>query len=1059
MLPIWSGKPLRVLALCTGSVMGLATSSPAFTLIDFASRMEKASVAPAATAANNPSATSGRRYTVSDDGCFVVYTSTATNLVSGQIDGNLGSDVFLYQSCGVRTVRLVSHAFAAPLTTAGALGTFSDQPIISPDGAYLVFRSTATNIVPGSYTLGQTNIFLWNRVSDTFALVSHSFLAGNQGGNGNSQNPVISRTATNPFVAFESVATNLQLIDTNGVSDIFRFNSLGGAVTLVSNSITGAQGNGGSFNPDINGAGDCVVFESGATNLVNNAGGDTNGLQDVFRWQGAGNTRLLSHRTGSPATDTQAGNGESTEVSTDDACTRFAFKSTATNLHPGQVENNNGTDVFWAGTTGDATLVSFRDGATNTTGFHPAVPAQPLVSYSPIISRTGLLVAYASRANNIAPGQIDTGTPSSDVFLHPIGGGINRLVSHRATIPPNALDLQTVANGESFAPELSINGFYVAYESDATNLDPNQNDGNSARDVFLHNTRFNNSIMVSPRFAALAIGGNSQSIRPAISGEGYSVAFTGRSGDHIAEDPETSGFDDVFLFNTVTLPVVPFLSARSTASQNTLEWIMPPTNYVNMQAFVHTTSPCSFDFSDPGWSPLGVASPAANTSALFTDPTVYAPGTTRCYGIFIRTDAGPILGTDFPVRTVIARTLEDPTAAAKWASQVGSGATLTQVGIGTQSLITVGNLGSIHGLTRGPGGGFWPASFWPFRVTLNPIQGRPPVLPLGVLGSNAAVASARTTYVGSQDGRAYGYDSDKGARAGGALVYTSPRLGAVNEGVQGGPTGVFTLFGGLSNQVFAGGRTGSTGTFYALDPSTGMQLPGSPFTGGGPSIGPIFTSAAVDYTLNQVYFASLENAGGPSLWCLGLSTDGLGSTCWTQSSPTGISGGPVQRNGRVYVGDDNGQVWAFLAAGGSSAWAAPFTSCGGGSAIKSYVLADRQGTAQDLYYAAGSSLCGISDLGVGASFKWAPISVIPNPSAPILVRILGVPYLYVGSSNGRLYQINADNPSGAGGIKSVDLRVAGGAATIGPPSFDVFDNMVYVGASSGEVFAVQAPLP
>ena len=48
------------------------------------------------------------------------------------------------------------------------------------------------------------------------------------------------------------------------------------------------------------------------------------------------------------------------------------------------------------------------------------------------------------------------------------------------------------------------------------------------------------------------------------------------------------------------------------------------------------------------------------------------------------------------------------------------------------------------------------------------------------------------------------------------------------------------------------------------------------------------------------------------------------------------------------------------------------------------------------------------------------ISTIPGPSAPVLVRIGGEAYVYVGSSDGRLYQVEADNEAA---ITSVLLRI------------------------------------
>jgi outer membrane protein assembly factor BamB len=100
-------------------------------------------------------------------------------------------------------------------------------------------------------------------------------------------------------------------------------------------------------------------------------------------------------------------------------------------------------------------------------------------------------------------------------------------------------------------------------------------------------------------------------------------------------------------------------------------------------------------------------------------------------------------------------------------------------------------------------------------------------------------------------------------------------------------------------------------------------------------------------------------------------------------------------------------------------------------------------------------LCAITDDGTTATFKWQKsYAQINNSSAPLLARIGGVAYVYVGSSDGRLYQIEADSPTA---VKSIPL--AGPSVTIGAPAFDVFGNMIYVGSDAGVIYAVQAPIP
>src|SRR5262249_19870945 len=152
----------------------------------------------------------------------------------------------------------------------------------------------------------------------------------------------------------------------------------------------------GSFNPVIDSTGDCIVYQSLATNLVSDtpAADDTNGAADVFRWlfNGDPTTILLSHQFGTPNFGRGAppGSAASTEPSVSDDCQRFAFKSLAKDLSNGQNDLNGGNDVFHSADTGDAVLASHRAGSAKDTGND--------VSAAPILSRDGKWLAYASLA-------------------------------------------------------------------------------------------------------------------------------------------------------------------------------------------------------------------------------------------------------------------------------------------------------------------------------------------------------------------------------------------------------------------------------------------------------------------------------------------------------------------------------------------------------------------------------------------------------------------------------------------------------------------------------------
>jgi Tol biopolymer transport system component len=93
------------------------------------------------TVDGTPAAGTSGRPSISADGRFVAFASTAPNLVRG--DNNGVPDVFVRdRRTGVTTRVSVSS------TGAEANGP-SGNPSISGDGRYVVFESQATNFVPG----------------------------------------------------------------------------------------------------------------------------------------------------------------------------------------------------------------------------------------------------------------------------------------------------------------------------------------------------------------------------------------------------------------------------------------------------------------------------------------------------------------------------------------------------------------------------------------------------------------------------------------------------------------------------------------------------------------------------------------------------------------------------------------------------------------------------------------------------------------------------------------------------------------------------------------------
>jgi Tol biopolymer transport system component len=201
-----------------------------------------------------------------------------------------------------------------------------------------------------------------------------------------------SLSADGRYVVFSSPAATLVAGDTNGVSDIFLvdrdpdqnalFDTLPDT-TRISVGPGGAQADAGSYDPQISGDGESVIFVSTATNLVS---GDTNGQADIFVWRRATNDviRVSVSDAGAQA-DAPCANPS---ISHDG--TMVAFDSAATTLSSEDVLGF--TDVFvrdlTAGTTTRAS--SDADGGESNGD-----------SVGPALSGDGLYVAFYTSASDL----------------------------------------------------------------------------------------------------------------------------------------------------------------------------------------------------------------------------------------------------------------------------------------------------------------------------------------------------------------------------------------------------------------------------------------------------------------------------------------------------------------------------------------------------------------------------------------------------------------------------------------------------------------------------------
>jgi len=377
-------------------------------------------------------------------GRYVVFASTASNLVAGDTNG--ATDIFVHdrdadengvfdETCaGCRKTVRVSVA------SDGSQGTASTfrWGVISDSGRFVAFTSFASNLVAGD-TNGVTDVFVHDRDADGngifdevggIATTRVSLAADGTQGNLHANLPSIS--ATGRFVAFASDATNMMPGgDVNGVlTDVFVRDTCFGvplgctpSTVRASEASDGTQGNHYSRLPVISADGRFVAYHSFATNLV---AGDTNGVDDVF----------VRDR------DTD-GNGifdESGGVST----VRISLASDGT-------EGNGGSFPFGFSMSADGRFVPFTSGASN-------------------------LVAGDTNA-------------AFDVFLRDRDSDGNEIFDETggvATVRVSVAVDCAEGNAGGGASSISADGRFVVFDSTASNLVAN--DTNGAIDVFIVRT-------------------------------------------------------------------------------------------------------------------------------------------------------------------------------------------------------------------------------------------------------------------------------------------------------------------------------------------------------------------------------------------------------------------------------------------------------------------------------------------------------------------------------------------------------------------------------------------
>jgi Tol biopolymer transport system component len=466
---------------------------------------------------------------ISRDGRYVAFLSTANNLAPGQIDrnanyGQSANDVFLYDRVA-RTTTVVSHDAGSSVITGNQE---SIAPVISADGRWIVYSSGSTNLVDGLPDgFAQFRLFLYDRVSGSTTLVSSSAAleASGCGGCGALSAAI---SADGRFIAFTSSAPDLVpgQQDDGQAGNVFLYDRTTGKTVLVSHAGTPSTplpGSTQSFSMSADGR--FIAFNR----LPNNPPG------------GLGDGDVLLYDRLSAAVTPIAPGGAPT-ISADGGS--VAFLSTGGQVIPGQVDaNGSGLDVFlYSRATRKISLVSHAAGRPTTTGNGPSDLPAAFPFLFPLVSADGRYVAFFSRATNLVPRQA---TPGGALFLYDRTSGSVILASRKGSSPTAS------ANGLQSAT-MSADGRFIAFDTLATDQIPGQIDFDYGPDVFLFDRKAGTAILVSSRVGAprdsLRTTGNGPSYKPAISADGSQIAFLGTASNLVAGVRDLNNGEDLFLY-------------------------------------------------------------------------------------------------------------------------------------------------------------------------------------------------------------------------------------------------------------------------------------------------------------------------------------------------------------------------------------------------------------------------------------------------------------------------------------------------------------------------------
>lgn len=378
---------------------------------------------------------------VSSDGRFVAFASKAQNLA---LPRSAFKEIFIKD----RFLDTLENLSKVSTVINPAQAADCTSPAVSGDGNRVAFQSKGHLIGVGPLH-ATSNIYLRDRTTGVLSQVigapwPDSDLAG------------ATLSSDGMLLAFQSSATNLPIANPGGASQIYVADMSGTfppPLTLVSRGTASAAtfGNNQSFQARISTDGQFVTFASAATNLDPASPGPASILQVYVGTPTGAACQLVSRATGAGA----LGNGSSLWPTISGDGRFVAYTTFATNLTPGA----------------PTTSIVVRDrGGSGTTLLAASDPFATYIAVLSLylidrcgVSDDGQLVVYRSSASQVQLVTVPGGAPQ--VLSLGLGGAVSNN-----------------NNSQFFFPDLSGNGQWAVWQSDADNLILGET--NAATDIY-----------------------------------------------------------------------------------------------------------------------------------------------------------------------------------------------------------------------------------------------------------------------------------------------------------------------------------------------------------------------------------------------------------------------------------------------------------------------------------------------------------------------------------------------------------------------------------------------